>query len=115
MVVPMPGPDPVIFQFSKSASPVNLKLSGQLLDALEVRKKTNSMVVTFKDSTRSRLGNEKKTITNAELADIHNRIGAGASKAIRRILPTIEGEDFNKTIQLKMDQLLRRVVKDLIK
>ena len=73
------------------------------------------MIVTFKDSMRSKLGNEKKTITNAELADIHNRIGAGAARAIRRILPTNTGEDFNKTIQLKMDQLLRKVVKDLIK
>jgi hypothetical protein len=115
MVVPLPGPDPVIFQFDKKPSPVNLKLSGQLLEALEVRTKLNSMIVTFKDTMRRKLGNEKKVISNSELADIHNRIGAGASGAIRRILPTVDGEDFNRTIQLKMDQLLRKVVRDSIK
>jgi len=81
--------------FQKKTSPVNLKLSGQLLESLDITRTRNSLSITFDDP----------------LADVHNRRGTRFGKKIRRMLPTISGEDFNKTITTKIDLLLRRVVK----
>ena len=79
----------------KQASPVNLKVEGDLWDSLEVTPMTNGMEISF----------------DSEIADFHNRRGAGASGAIRRMLPTKSREVFNKTVETKIDLLLRKVVK----
>lgn len=81
--------------FGKRTSPVNLKLTGQLHNDLEVTPKGNKMVVGFNK-------------TSEWLAIIHNENG-------RRVLPNEDGEDFNNSIQNKMDILLRQIVKNFIK
>ena len=73
---------------TKKVSPVNLRLSGALHKSLRVFSKGNifrsfRLVVQFKN----------------RLADIHNRLGAGKSKVIRRLLPTNPNERFNRKIE----------------
>ncbi len=73
---------------TKQISPVNLRLSGGLHRSLKVFTRggflTNFRMITqFKN----------------KLADIHNRLGAGKSKVIRRLLPTRRGERFNNRIE----------------
>jgi hypothetical protein len=81
--------------FGKRVSPVNLKLTGQLHKDLIVTPEKNKMVVSFEE-------------TSKWLAIIHNESG-------RRVLPNEDGEDFNNSIQNKMDILLRQIVKNFIK
>ena len=80
----------------KATTPINLKVTGKLWRSLNVVQRLNSVRATFK----------------SKIADFHNRRGAGASGAIRRMLPDRKGENFNRTIEIKMDLLLRKVVKD---
>jgi len=73
---------------TKQISPVNLRHSGKLHKSLKVFTKGGflsnfRMVTQFKN----------------KLADIHNRLGAGKSKVIRRLLPTRRGERFNNRIE----------------
>jgi len=106
-IVPLPYPDS-IFGFGKKTTPVNLKLSGQLYSDLEIVPRGNSMRVQFKK-------------TSEWLANIHNNLGVRTGKNFmgplvkRRILPTNDDEDFNSSIQSKMDNLLRSIVKTFIK
>jgi len=79
--------------FSKSRSPVNLKLTGKLLKSLQVTMKSNKIEITFTD----------------DLFEIHNSKGAGKSKVIRRMLPTNNGELFNKSITLRIREILSDV------
>jgi hypothetical protein len=97
-------------RFAKRTSPINLELSGQMMSALVVEEKQNKIVCTFNDEIRN-----DEDLTNADLADIHNRRGAGKAKAIRRLLPTNEGEEFSRPIQMLFDDILRKVVRDAIR
>lgn len=79
----------------KSISPVNLKLSGDLLDSFFTKASGNKLVIGFKN----------------KLADIHTRQGAGKSKVKRKMLP-LEGESlktsiFNEIIDLIQDEVDR--------
>lgn len=72
---------------TKQISPVNLRLTGELHRDLKVFTsggflRSFRLVARFKN----------------KLADIHNRRGAGKSKVVRRLLPTKNGEQFNKRI-----------------
>lgn len=81
----------------KSKSPVNMKLTGEMLRSLKAKVRgirTFRVVITFNDFK----------------ADIHNRLGAGKSKVKRRLLPTRSGEEFNDTIT---DKILRHLSKAL--
>jgi hypothetical protein len=109
------GTNTILEKYNKKATPVNLKLSGQLHKSLDVKRIKNYTQVSFKSTGRYKLGKEKKTIKNSKLADIHNRQGAGKAKAIRRVLPTEKGEIFNKTIQTRLTLLLRKIVQRAIK
>lgn len=87
---------------TKQVSPVNLRHSGGLHRSLQLFTKggvtTNfRLVVTFRD----------------RLADIHNRLGAGKSKVIRRLLPTNQGEQFNRKITSVLLNELRKAA-DLV-
>lgn len=76
--------------FPKRKRPVNMTLSGVMLENL------------FSEITAKGL----KIGIRSELADIHNRQGAGKSKVVRRLLPTNRGEEFNKSIQLDLREAL---------
>jgi phage gpG-like protein len=74
----------------KARSPVNLKLTGKLHESIFIDIRGNKIIVGFKNA----------------LADIHNRLGAGKSKTVRRMLPTEKGEQFNKSITLSIREFL---------
>lgn len=83
-------------QFNKRKRPVNLRLSGKLLRSIFSRKKNGStLIIGF----------------NNFLADIHNRQGAGKSRAVRRMLPTERGETFTDSIIFALGVKLRRAAK----
>ena len=86
-------------QFSKRKRPVNLKLTGQLLKSFFVRISKRGIQLGFDN----------------KLADIHNNRGAGKSKTVRRMLPTQEGEDFNRSITIRIREVLSRVAKNIFK
>ena len=88
----------VLRMVGKKEKPVNLKVSGQLLNSLTIRPKGNKLEISFED----------------KLAVYHNKDGAEKSKAIRRMLPTEDGEEFNNRISVKLNILLRSVVKSSI-
>jgi len=48
-----------------------------------------------------------------ELFDIHNNKGAGKSKTIRRMLPTEQGETFNRSITLRIREVVNAVAKKI--
>lgn len=85
----------------KKDRPVNLKVTGELHKSLVIRqiKKTGSLFIKF----------------TSDLADIHNRRGAGRSKEVRRMLPTNNGERFNIKITRLIKSVLERAVKKSVK
>ncbi len=78
----------------KRKSPVNMKLTGEMLKSLIGRVSRGDVVIKFRN----------------ELADIHNRQGAGKPKVVRRLLPTNSGEEFNRKISQKIEDFLIKVV-----
>jgi len=90
------------FSGLKRTSPVNLKLSGQLYEDLQVIVKSdNKMLVDFKKGNNS-----------DKIAEIHN--STGCYGRIRQILPSQEEEEFNSYITRKMDEVLYSVVNSVI-
>jgi hypothetical protein len=87
-------------KFNKRKRPVNLRLSGRLLKSIYTR---------TLDKNRVRIGFAD------QLADIHNRQGAGKSKVVRRMLPTNEGEKFTNTILFAVGVRLKRIARRLFK
>lgn len=85
--------------FGKKKSPVNMKLSGQMLSTL----------------TGKIIKGDVKIRISDKLADIHNRIGAGKSRVVRRLLPTNNGEEFNRNISGKIEDLLIKIVNNTIR
>ena len=84
---------------TKQISPVNLKLSGDLHKSLKsfiagLALKSFTLVISF----------------DHFLADIHNRRGAGKIKQVRRMLPTKNGEEFNRRISLVILNQLKNAV-----
>lgn len=78
----------------KNISPVNMKLSGDMLKSFFVKKKSKGIQIGFKD----------------ELAEIHTVKGAGKSRVIRKLLPLNEGEDFKTNIKRQIIALLEEAV-----
>ena len=63
--------------------PVNMKLSGEMLDSLEVKRKGRGISIAF----------------NSPIAVFHDKLGAGKSRIIRRLLPVFsKGETFKSNI-----------------
>lgn len=71
----------------KRISPVNLRVTGDLHRSL-ISKVTGGFLRSWK----------LKITFKSKLADIHNRLGAGKSKVVRRMLPTKDQERFNNRI-----------------
>jgi hypothetical protein len=69
--------------------PVDMTGTGKMLDSLEVRPTKSSYVIRFKSI----------------IADYHNRLGAGKSKVIRRLLPSNRGERFIPSIEKIISKL----------
>jgi hypothetical protein len=76
-------------------SPVDMTLTGKMLDSLEVTQRGNSHFMEFEDPK----------------AYFHNNSGAGKSRTIRRLLPDKDGEKFNTVLQRKFVAAIRRIVK----
>jgi hypothetical protein len=83
--------------FDKKPRPVNLTLSGQLLNTLKITPKESDIEITFTD----------------ELFDVHNKQGAGKSKTVRRMLPTNKGEKFSRSITLRFAEIASLVAKKI--
>ncbi len=85
----------------KNISPVNLKLSFTMLE---------SFFIKFK------FGKKARIVMGFDdfLADIHNRLGAGKSKVIRRMLPNRTGEEFNRSITSTILREFRKAVKKVV-
>lgn len=81
-------------EFTKSISPVNLKLSGELLRSFFVEPTGNGLKVGFRN----------------ELAEIHTVRGAGPSKTIRKMLPVGKDEKFKRSIQKEIVDLVQRAI-----
>lgn len=83
--------------FDKKERPVNLTLSGQLLNSLQITPKKSDIEITFTD----------------DLFNIHNKDGAGKSKTVRRMLPTNKGEQFSRSITLRFREIASQVAKKI--
>ena len=86
-------------KFAKRIRPVNLKLSGKLHKSIFTKFRRNIIQIGF----------------DSELAAIHNNLGAGKSKAIRRMLPTNDGETFKRSIELKVREVLTQIANKIFK
>lgn len=89
---------------SKTKGIVTLRVTGELWKSLKVY--TNSiyfssfrMIIEFTDF----------------LADIHNRRGAGKIKKVRRMLPTKQGEQFNRTLTKVVINSLKDAASTVVK
>jgi hypothetical protein len=78
-------------------SPVNMKLTGEMLNSLDTVQRSGKVFIEFGD----------------DKAAFHNNSGAGKSRVIRRLLPDAEGERFNASLEAKFTQIIRRIVKKL--
>lgn len=73
--------------------PVNMHLSGDMLDSLELKKSGSGVSIEFKSS----------------IAKFHDILGAGKSKVIRRLLPkTSKGETFKENILREIRKAIRK-------
>lgn len=79
----------------KSIRPVNLKVTGNLLNSLKARLTKKGLTLFFSDFK----------------AKYHDRQGAGKSKIIRRMLPSQKGEVFNKNISKTIFDIINNAVK----
>ena len=83
----------------KRIRPVNLKLTGELLKSLIVKVTNKGIKISFDN----------------KLANIHNKEGAGKSKTVRRLLPTEDGEEFNRSITIRAREALNRIASNIFK
>ena len=80
--------------FNKAVRPVNLKLSGVMLESLQSANTVNGFAVFFNDP----------------LAFIHSVKGAGKSKTIRKVMPT-GNERWKKSVTFEADETIRKILK----
>lgn len=78
-------------------SPVDLTLSGQMLNTFKVEKTRSGIVMKFTD----------------KLAAIHNFLGAGKSRVVRPMLPIGE-EGFKPSVNKQLLDLLKQAVETIV-
>lgn len=89
----------------KATSPVTLRLTGKTYKSLIIKTKGSftarffKLVIQFKSN----------------LSKFHNKLGAGKSKVVRRMLPTEGGEKFNRRITRVMLDRLELSVQKVVK
>ncbi len=81
-------------KYSKKLRPVNLTLTGKMLDSISKKINKNGFTIFFRD----------------EKAIYHNELGAGKSKVIRRMLP-LGGQEFTAAITRQLVDILDRLIK----
>jgi len=74
----------------KKLRPVNLTLTGEMLRSIKSRPIINGIAVWFSDRK----------------AKYHDKLGAGKSKVIRKMLPNEEGQKFSNVINKKLREIL---------
>ena len=79
---------------NKKKTPRNLKLTGRMLRSIKSRKFKDYVRVWFTDSK----------------AKYHDKLGAGKSKVIRRMMPR-NGEQFNAGIRRRIANALLKAIK----
>ena len=84
---------------SGKKSPVDMTLSGEMMDSLNSVDKSGKVFIEFDDPK----------------AVFHNDAGAGKSKVIRRLLPNRDGESFSRNVQRRIYEIIREIVKDALK
>ena len=89
----MPG------RYGKKPLPVNMELSGKMMNSLKYSVKAGFISIFFTD---------KKAV-------YHNTEGAGRSKVIRRLLPTEPGEEPSTRIKSKIKEELTKIRNYLVK
>ena len=87
------------FANKKSVRPVNLMLDGDLLDSFYVDASADGFTIGFDN----------------DLADIHNRLGAGKIKTVRRMLPTNHDEKFNRSIMKIVEMELNIIINEVLR
>lgn len=83
--------------FGKANQPVNLRLSGVLHESLKATKISQGVNFNFDDP----------------IAKYHDKLGAGKSKVIRRMLPRT-GEAWNKRITKKFMDIFKSVMRSFV-
>ena len=83
----------------KRLRPVNLKLTGKMRKSLKARVTATGIVLFY----------------SSPIAKYHNKLGAGKSKTIRRLLPVEQGEEFSRVITNKMIKFFNRILQRNIK
>lgn len=86
----------------KRLSPVNLKLSGEMLSSLKLR------------ALGSATSRKIEIVFEDDVAVFHNKLGAGKAKVKRRLLPTESGERFNRRISKLTTTILSRSVSSIL-
>lgn len=84
-------------KFNKSVRPVNLKLSGDMYESLTIKKAQRGLLINF----------------SSPLAYIHDKLGAGKKRVIRRILPR-KNENFSGAITTTLTKASREYLKRLL-
>lgn len=86
-------------EYGKSISPVNLMLSGKMLDSFFIKVKGLGLVVGFK----------------SKIAKYHTVEGAGKSKVIRKMLPVGQGETFKRKTRGQIIALVQKEINRILK
>jgi len=80
----------------KKQRPINLTVTGKMLNSIKSRRTAQYVRVWFTDSK----------------AKYHDKLGAGKSKVIRRLVPNPKrGEDFNPGIKRRLVNALKQAIK----
>lgn len=87
------------FPNKRRVRPVNLTLTGKLIKSFYIKLKKSSVILGFDNN----------------LANIHNKEGAGKSKVVRRMLPTNTGEKFSRRITTELSKALTKVAKSIFR
>lgn len=83
----------------KRIRPVNLKLTGGLHESVRSRAIKFGVVIWFE----------------SELAKYHDKLGAGKSKVIRKMLPSESGQEFSRVIHKGILERLKQAILESIK
>jgi len=93
------GDGEIAKQKAGKKSPVDMTLTGEMMQSLDVKDRQSRVFIEFED----------------EKAFYHNTSGAGKSKVIRRLLPDREGERFSRQVQERIFQRINEIIKDALK
>jgi hypothetical protein len=89
-----------VLKYGKRVRPVNMTLSGKMMKGFYVERSS---------AGRLRIGFKGE---HAKLADIHNSFGPGGKRQyIRRLLPTIPGEKFTRSVENEIIDEVKDIIR----